>query len=82
VGVPDPRLGEIGCACIIPERGQTLTLEELREFLATQQVTRQFWPERLELMDSFPSTPSGKVQKFQLRQMLNATRPVEAAVVA
>jgi cyclohexanecarboxylate-CoA ligase len=82
VGVPDPRLGEIGCACVIPEPGETLTLEDLREFLAAQQVTRQFWPERLELMDAFPSTPSGKVQKFQLRQMLNATQPVAAAVVA
>jgi cyclohexanecarboxylate-CoA ligase len=82
VGVPDPRLGEIGCACIIPEPGQTLGLEDVREFLAAKQVTRQFWPERLELMDAFPSTPSGKVQKFQLRQMLSATQPVGVAVVA
>jgi acyl-CoA synthetase (AMP-forming)/AMP-acid ligase II len=82
IGVPHPRLGEIGCACIILEPGETLTLDEVRGFLATQQVTRQFWPERLQLMDAFPSTPSGKVQKFQLRQMLSATQPVEAAVVA
>jgi non-ribosomal peptide synthetase component E (peptide arylation enzyme) len=82
VGLPDARLGEIGCACIIPEPGETLTLEEVREFLATQQVTRQFWPERLELMDAFPSTPSGKVQKFQLRQIVNAMQSVEAAAVA
>jgi cyclohexanecarboxylate-CoA ligase len=77
VGVPDVRLDEVGCACIIPEAGETLTLEELREFLATRQVTRQFWPERLELTDVFPSTPSGKVQKFQLRQMLSTARVAE-----
>jgi acyl-CoA synthetase (AMP-forming)/AMP-acid ligase II len=35
VGLPDPRLGEIGCACIIPECDETLTLEELREFSLT-----------------------------------------------
>jgi non-ribosomal peptide synthetase component E (peptide arylation enzyme) len=80
VGLPDPRMGEIGCACIIPEPGEALTFEDLREFLTDQQVTRQFWPERMELMDAFPMTPSGKVQKFQLRQMLNAPQLLEAAV--
>jgi cyclohexanecarboxylate-CoA ligase len=81
VGLPDPRLGEIGCVCIIPEPGEALTLDDLREFLAAQQVTRQFWPERLQLMDTFPTTPSGKVQKFQLRQMLNASHDsLEAAM--
>jgi cyclohexanecarboxylate-CoA ligase len=70
VGLPDARLGEIGCACIIPEQRETVSLEELREFLAAQQVTRQFWPERLELMDAFPTTPSGKVQKFLLREIV------------
>lgn len=81
VGLPDSRVGEIGCACIIPEPGTAPTLDDLREFLAVKQVTRQFWPERMELMDAFPTTPSGKVQKFQLRQMLTAAQSVEAAVV-
>jgi cyclohexanecarboxylate-CoA ligase len=80
VGLPDPRLGEIGCACIIPEPGETVTLDDLREFLAAQQVTRQFWPERVQLMDAFPTTPSGKVQKFQLRLMLNAAHSVQTPV--
>jgi non-ribosomal peptide synthetase component E (peptide arylation enzyme) len=71
IGLPDPRLGEIACACIVPEPGETLGLGELREFLSTQQVTRQFWPERLELMDAFPTTPSGKVQKFVLREIVS-----------
>jgi non-ribosomal peptide synthetase component E (peptide arylation enzyme) len=74
IGLPDPRLGEIACACIVPEPGETLGLGELREFLLTQQVTRQFWPERLELMDAFPTTPSGKVQKFVLREMVSAAQ--------
>jgi cyclohexanecarboxylate-CoA ligase len=80
VGLPDPRLGEIGCACIIPEPGEALSLEELLDFLAAEQVTRQFWPEQLQLMDAFPTTPSGKVQKFQLRQMLSAASSVGTAV--
>lgn len=34
----------------------------------------------LQLMDEFPTTPSGKVQKFHLRHKLNAAQPAEAAV--
>jgi cyclohexanecarboxylate-CoA ligase len=81
VGVPDERLGEVGCACIILEPGETLQLEEVRTFLAERQVTRQFWPEQLELMTEFPMTPSGKVQKFQLRDMLART-PSSATLVS
>ncbi|MHB8574201.1 MAG: AMP-binding protein, partial [Dehalococcoidia bacterium] len=64
VGLADARLGEIGCACIIPEDGEILSIEDLRLFLREAQVTPQFWPERLALMSAFPMTPSGKVQKF------------------
>ena len=80
VGVPDERLGELGCACIILEPGVTLALDELQSFLAEQQVTRQFWPERLHMMREFPMTPSGKVQKFQLRDMLARSEPSETLV--
>jgi cyclohexanecarboxylate-CoA ligase len=70
IGAPDERLGEIGCACIVPEAGEVLSLDDLRAFLAEQQVTRQFWPERVVLLDEFPMTPSGKVQKFRLRELV------------
>lgn len=68
IAVPDERLGEIGCACIVPEAGQTPSLDDLRAVLAEQQVTRQFWPEQVVLLDEFPMTPIGKVQKFRLRE--------------
>ncbi len=79
VAAPDPRLGEVGCACIIPEPGETLTFDDLRAFLAEQQVTRQYWPERLALMDAFPTTPSGKIQKFRLRELVTAQGAAAAA---
>jgi len=72
VGVPDDRLGELGCACVVAEPGETVSLDELRALLAEQQVTRQFWPERLALLAEFPMTPSGKVQKFRLQELLLA----------
>jgi cyclohexanecarboxylate-CoA ligase len=72
IGVPDPRLGEIGCACVILEPGTTLTMEDMLAFLADQQMTRQFWPERIEVLSEFPMTPSGKIQKYQLRSLVSA----------
>jgi acyl-CoA synthetase (AMP-forming)/AMP-acid ligase II len=33
-------------------------------------LARQKWPEELRSVDEFPRTPSGKVQKFVLRQRL------------
>ena len=67
IALPDPRLGEIACAGIIPESSKPLVLEQMRAFVTNERVTRSFWPERLESMDEFPMTPSGKVRKFRLR---------------
>jgi non-ribosomal peptide synthetase component E (peptide arylation enzyme) len=55
-----------------------LTLEQVRAFLSSERVTRSFWPERVECMDEFPMTPSGKVQKFRLREVLMARQLISA----
>ena len=70
VGLPHERLGEIGCAVVLTDGDQDPTLKDLTDFLNEYKVTRQFWPERLEIVDEFPMTPSGKVQKYKLRQRL------------
>lgn len=70
VAYPDERLGERACAVIVPKPGQTLDLASLAAFLKAQQVAQQYIPERLELRDAMPSTPSGKIQKFKLREAL------------
>jgi cyclohexanecarboxylate-CoA ligase len=69
VAVPHARLGEVGCACVIAEAGEPPTLGELCAFLKEQQLTPQFWPEQLIVLAEFPMTPSGKIQKFLLREM-------------
>lgn len=71
VGLPDPRLGEIGCACIVPEGDEAPTMHELQQYLEAEKVTRQFWPERVEVVHEMPTTPSGKIQKFKLRESLS-----------
>jgi len=44
-------------------------LAELARFLAEQGMAKPYWPERLELVADMPRTPSGKIQKFKLREM-------------
>lgn len=70
VGMPHPRLGETGCAVVVAEPGQTPTLADLTTFLIEKGVARFKLPERLEVWPSLPSTPSGKIQKFLIRQKL------------
>jgi len=68
VATPDPRLQERACACVVLKPGaQALSFEKMRAFLAEKGVAKQYWPERLELLDELPRTASGKIQKFQLR---------------
>jgi len=69
VAMPDARLGERGCAFVIPKADASLDLAELARFLAEQGMAKPYWPERLELVADMPRTPSGKIQKFKLREM-------------
>ena len=70
VAVPDERLGERACAVVVTKPGQSLTFDEMVTFLASQKVARQYIPERLVLRDAMPATPSGKLQKFKLREII------------
>jgi len=67
VGVPDPELGERACAMLVPN-GQPPTMSQIREFLDANGLARQKAPEHLLLCDTLPRTPSGKVQKYLLRE--------------
>jgi len=68
IGMPDPRLGERVCAYIVPEKGKTISLEEVTEFLKNKQVAVIKLAERIELVDSLPITQSGKIRKNLLRE--------------
>ncbi|MBK6358408.1 MAG: cyclohexanecarboxylate-CoA ligase [Comamonadaceae bacterium] len=70
VAYPDERLGERACAVVVPQAGQSIDLPSIVEFMKSQKVTVQYIPERLIVRDAMPSTPSGKIQKFKLREML------------
>jgi cyclohexanecarboxylate-CoA ligase len=72
VGYPDTRLGEKACAFVAVKPGHTFSIEEMSRYLSEHQVTRQYHPERLEIMEDLPKTPSGKLQKFKLRDSAKA----------
>lgn len=69
---PDERLGEVCAACVVLKPDQSLSLPELtrwsREEMANYKV-----PRLLFIVDEFPRTPLGKVQKFLLRNQMEAT---------
>ena len=69
VGYPDQRLGERACAFVKLRDGAALSFADMAAYLNDQQMARQYVPERLEIVPEMPRTPSGKVQKFRLREM-------------
>ena len=68
VGVPDDRLGEKGCAFVVPRDNAQLTLPLLVRYLEDQGVAKYKLPEYLVVLPEFPMTASGKIQKFKLRE--------------
>ncbi|MBC7308627.1 MAG: AMP-binding protein, partial [Tetrasphaera sp.] len=70
IAVPDPRLQERACACIVPAPGAAQpTLESVQAYLTAKGVAKQYWPEKVVAMNDFPATASGKIQKYQLREI-------------
>jgi non-ribosomal peptide synthetase component E (peptide arylation enzyme) len=69
VGVPDPRLGERNCLCVIPRPGERITLEEVVGFLKDGVATYKL-PEILEIVDELPFTPTGKIQRHVLARRM------------
>lgn len=72
VGYPDKRFGERVCAFVALKPGCHFTFEDMTAYLTEQQLTKQYFPERLEVADQLPQTPSGKLQKFKLREAAKA----------
>jgi cyclohexanecarboxylate-CoA ligase len=70
VGVPDSRLGERACAFVTLRERQTLTFQDMVEFLEGQGMAKPYFPERLEVVAEMPRTASGKIQKFRLRETM------------
>jgi cyclohexanecarboxylate-CoA ligase/acyl-CoA synthetase len=72
VGMPDRVLGERACAFVVPaDPSDPPEFDELSGYLRNERkIAVVKLPERLELIDELPTTATGKVQKFVLRDKL------------
>ncbi len=77
VAAPDERLGEHAAAFLRLRDGASApSLEDVRAHLAEAGLAKPKWPESLYPVEGdLPRTPSGKVQKYRLRQSLRDGEP-------
>ncbi|MHA1430476.1 MAG: class I adenylate-forming enzyme family protein [Candidatus Freyarchaeota archaeon] len=68
IGMPDRRLGEKVCIYVVPKPGESVTLEEIIDYLKEKDVAVFKLPERMEIIDNLPRNPVGKIVKNVLRE--------------
>lgn len=71
LGVPDPRWGEVGVACVTLKDGVDVTQDEiiafLREHLAAYKV-----PKTVQILEALPLSGMGKILKRELKEQILA----------
>ena len=72
VPMPDPVLGERACCFVTVRPGAAVTLADVNAWLARHDIAKLKWPERLEIIDAMPLTPTRKIIKGELVKMLTA----------
>lgn len=70
IGYHDEDLGERICVFAVPKSGETVSLDDITSFLEQQGLARFKLPERLELSETLPRNPLGKVVRGKLRELL------------
>jgi fatty-acyl-CoA synthase len=70
-GVPDPKMGEEICAWVQLHPGETMTENELKDF-CRDQITHFKIPRHVRFVDEYPMTVTGKIQKFIMREQMQA----------
>jgi len=80
-GVADDRYGEELCAWIRTRAGESLTPDEIRAFCEGQ-IAHNKIPRYVEFVDEFPMTVTGKIQKFMMREAVEAKLGLKAAKTA
>jgi fatty-acyl-CoA synthase len=71
IGVPDAKYGEELCAWIVLKPGAELTAEAVRAFCQGQ-IAHYKIPRHVRFVEGFPTTVTGKVQKFAMREAMIA----------
>lgn len=66
IGVPDPRLGEVGKAYLVCHPGHALSAAEVTEFCRSRLANYKV-PRSVEIRSELPHNASGKILKYLLR---------------
>ncbi|MGB1489273.1 MAG: class I adenylate-forming enzyme family protein [Acidimicrobiales bacterium] len=69
---PNKKLGETAAAYVQLHVGQSLSLEELQNFLSDQGVSIEWWPETLNVLKRLPLSSGGKVAKGELKELIKS----------
>lgn len=72
IGVPDARMGDVGCACVVLRAGATLTQDELIAWSRPRMANFKV-PRYLRVFEALPVNASNKVAKRELAQQVRAT---------
>jgi len=67
IGVPDEQYGEEIMACVILKEGETMTEQEMKDFVA-KSMARHKVPRYVDFVDKFPMNAAGKILKYQMRK--------------
>ena len=68
IGIPSKKYGEEVVAFIQLKKGEVSTEEDIKSF-CKDKISRQKIPEFVFFVDDYPTTASGKIQKFKLREI-------------
>lgn len=80
VAMPDPVMGEKACAFVTIKKGQTLTFEEMVDYLGSKKIARFKFPERLEIIETMPLAGEAKVNKKELSRLITEKLKVEGKI--
>ena len=67
IGVPDKAMGEEIMACIILKEGETMTVEEMKQYVLDHMAKHKV-PKYIDFVDGFPMNDAGKIQKYKMRE--------------
>jgi acyl-CoA synthetase (AMP-forming)/AMP-acid ligase II len=70
IGIPDERMGEVGCAFVVLRQGSAATEGEIVGW-AREQMANFKVPRRVRFVDRLPRNASGKVLKHELRTQIS-----------
>ncbi|MFZ5601008.1 MAG: AMP-binding enzyme, partial [Pseudomonadota bacterium] len=70
-GIPDAKYGEEICAWVQLRSGASATAEDIRAY-CHDRITHFKIPRHIRFVDSFPMTVTGKIQKFKMREAMEA----------